>query len=155
MSTTTLREFLQEKARQVRPEDRDKRRKEWIESVRRLMAQFSEWLKEADTSGVLEILSSQVEYLEEGLGLYRVPKLRVVLGDSEVEILPVARNVGGPNSPALPSGGRVDITDGARKYILHRVVSNGEDQWNVLTVNRDYMVLDRNRFEAIMQELLS
>lgn len=154
----TLREFLEEKARQPEQEQRRLRREEWVSAVERLVGQFQDWLKESDPKGVLEIVPLTLEKIEQGLGGYQVPGLTIQLEESVVKILPVARNVlgflGAETEKPLKAAGRIDVTDGGRKFTLYRTLQDGE-QW--LVVDEKYKVtpLDRQRFEAMIQELLS
>jgi hypothetical protein len=155
----TLREFLEEKARIPGQEERRQRREEWVACVQRIMQQFSDWLAEADTLGVLEIVPLDLERIEQGLGNYRVPGWSIQFEDTVIKILPVGRNVLGflgpeTEKPLRPQG-RIDVTDGARRFILYRVLQDDGEQW--LVVDDKYRVtpLDRQRFEAMIQELLS
>jgi hypothetical protein len=49
----------------------------------------------------------------------------------------------------------VDITNGAYKYLLYRKLTNAGEQWLVQDERSDIRPLDRERFEAILTDLLS
>jgi hypothetical protein len=156
---TTLREFLQDKAREQDQQERHRRREEWVAAVGRLLGQFRTWLQEADSDGLLELIPVDFDKLEEGLGAYRIQGLTIRLGGSEIRVVPVGRTVvgyfGRPAGGSVRAEVRVDITDGGRKYVLYRSLQDGEEHWYALNEQHESRLLDRERFEAIMQELLS
>jgi hypothetical protein len=160
MATKTFQEFLKDKARGMNAEEVRKRREEWLAAVDRLMAQLCAWLKEADPEGLLTVVPFAVEKREEGLGFYQAPGLSIRMGADEVQVVPVARNVIGYVGPREEGGvrgeGRVDITDGSGKYYLYRTLKDGE-RWYVLNEQRygQPALLDKARFEAVLQVLLS
>jgi hypothetical protein len=79
------------------------------------------------------------------------------VGDLSVQVVPVARYVVG-SSKFLGDGsqvtGRVDITDGLRKYILRRIEKDGLECWEVLDERHGSTPFDREHLEAILQDLL-
>jgi len=157
---TSFRELLHQKGQEGdREKHRKERREEWIGAVRRLITQLCDWLQEADSDGILDIFSTEVEKLEQELGSYEVPRLVVRLGDANLQIVPVARNVVGSVEPrgaaALRAEGRVDVTDGVRKYILYRTLQDGKERWYALDENFDPAALDQDRFMSIMEDLLT
>jgi hypothetical protein len=153
----TLREFLHNKAQEENQTQRRERRNEWIAD--RLIKQICAWLAEADPDKVLEIIPLDLEKAEPELGVYRVPGLKLVAGDASVQVVPVGRNVVGLVGPrgevSLRAEGRVDITDGVRKYILYRTLQDGRENWYALNERFEATVLDRGRLEAILVDLLS
>ncbi len=155
----TFREFLETKAQQRQHKERRERREEWIAAVGRLIGQMRGWLAESDPAGVLEVLPMEVERAEPGLGTYRVQSLKVRLGESAVEVMPVGRNAVGTVAPsgeiAMHAEGRVDITDGVRRYILYRTLKDEREGWFVLDERFRAAPLDRARLEEILQDLLS
>jgi hypothetical protein len=159
VSVKTLSEFLKDKSREMSQDERRKLRDEWSSAIDQLTAQLHNWLKEADTDGILDVVPELIEKREEGLGAYKVRSLEVRLGGATVRVVPVGRNVVGFIGPRGDVGvraqGRVDITDGVRKYILYRTVEDGQDRWWALDDRYQASALDRGRFEAIMQDLLS
>ena len=78
-----------------------------------------------------------------------------------VKVVPVGRTVLAPLGPYAEAGhenaeGRVDITNGAYKYFLFRKLNEaGEEQWLVQDERSEIRPLDRERFEAILTDLLS
>jgi hypothetical protein len=160
MPVKSFRDFLQEKARAADHDERRNRREEWVGAVERLVSEIRAWLKEADPEGILEVVEVRRQKLEQGLGAYEVPSLEIHLGDSLVRVTPVGRNVVGFIGPLGDVGvraeGRIDITDadGIRKYILYRVLKDGE-HWYVLDERYEISAFDRSRLEEIIQELMS
>lgn len=157
---STLSEFLEEKAREHNVEERQKRVKEWLDALISLRSNLRQWLNQADKENrFLIITDTEFDKLESGLGAYTAPGLIILFGDSEVEIIPVARNVvGGANlREDVPARfeGRVDITNGTEKYICYRAIQDHSDQWYVMDENHQFTKLDQTRFEEIMQDLLS
>ena len=77
-----------------------------------------------------------------------------------VDVVPVARNVvggiGGRGGNGFRSEGRVDMTNGADKYMLYRTVTPSEKKW-VIVGEEDASPRDLNKetFEAALQDLLS
>jgi len=158
MSAKSFREFLKEKAKEKDHVERRQRREEWVAAISRLIAQFLTWLQEADPEGVLEIFPVDLEKAEQGLGPYQVPGLTIRLSEAVVQVIPVARNVvgyvGTRGDHGVKAEGRIDMTDGARKYILYRTLADGE-HWYVLDERYQPTPLDRERFVAVLQDLLS
>jgi hypothetical protein len=54
-----------------------------------------------------------------------------------------------------PAAGRVDITNGERKYLLIRDVSTGRDRWYALDEKSKAALLDQSSLEFILQDLWS
>jgi hypothetical protein len=155
----TFQEFLDSRATQAHHQERRTRADEWIAAVGRLMAQLRAWLGEADPRRVLEVIPIDMEKAEPGLGIYRISGLKISLGDAAVQVVPVARNVVGVVGPqgdvGIRAEGRVDITDGIRRYILYRTLQGGQEKWFALDERFQAAPLDRGRLEAILQDLLS
>jgi hypothetical protein len=155
----TFREFLKRKAEEERQAERRQRRDEWVAAVGRLIQQVRTWLEESDPEHFLDIVPQEVEKVEQGLGLYKAPGLKIGVGDAAVRVVPVGRNAVGLVGPQGDDGvraeGRVDITDGVRKYILYRTVKDGQEAWYALDEEFKAAPLDRTRLEAILQDLLS
>jgi hypothetical protein len=155
----TFREFLHQKAQEERESQRRERREEWTAAVDRLMKQLRAWLEQSDPEKVLELIPLEFDKAEQGLGLYRVPGLRISAGEASAQVVPVGRNVVGLVGPRGDAGvradGRVDITDGTRKYILYRTLAEGQEKWYVLDERFNPTPLDQGRLEAILLDLLS
>ena len=155
-----LRDFLREKGLQDNQIERRKKRDQWVASVNELMASLLQWLKAADPDGILEVAPIEVDRLEQGIGAYRAPSLEIRFEEADVKIIPIGRNVmryvNSTGSRVVNAMGRVDITDGARKYTLYRVVDDqGRNRWQVIGEGREGVELDQGCFEQIMKELLS
>jgi hypothetical protein len=158
----TLREFLLQNAPRAEQEKRRRqRREEWTAAIERLLAQMRAWLTDTGTAELLDLEPLDFEKREQGLGAYHVPGLAIHFGESVVTVVPVGRNVLAHLGPYAEPGhekaeGRVDITNGAYKYFLYRKLNDaGEEQWLVQDERSDIRRLDRERFEAIVQDLLS
>jgi len=155
-----LREFLLKNA----PRDemlRRRWREEWIAAVDRLLTQLRTWLADAGTVDLLDVEMLEFQKREQGLGAYQIKGLAINFGERTVKVVPVGRNVLAHLGPYAKAGhekaeGRVDITNGADKYFLYRKLNDaGEEQWLVQDERSDIRPLDRERFEAILQDLLS
>ncbi|HKI36992.1 MAG TPA: hypothetical protein VKA46_34385 [Gemmataceae bacterium] len=155
----TFREFLEKQARRQNHKDRRERRDEWVAAVGRLVERLRAWLAESDPEKVLDVVPIEIERAEPDLGTYRVPSLKISLSDAAVEVVPVGRNVVGVVGPrgdvGIRAEGRVDITDGVRRYILYRTLKDGQETWYALDERFRAAPLDRSRLEGILQDLLS
>jgi hypothetical protein len=158
----TLREFLLKNAPRTEQEKRRRQwREEWIAAVDRLLAQLRAWLAEAGTADLLNLEPLEFEKREQGLGAYHIQGLAINFGETTVKVVPVGRNVLAHLGRYAEAGhekaeGRVDITNGAYKYFLYRKLNDaGEEQWLVQDERSDIRPLDQERFEAILQDLLS
>jgi hypothetical protein len=156
MKMATFQEFLEKLARQQHHQERHARREEWIAAVGRLLDRLRQWLTESDPNRVLEILPMEILAVEPGLGSYTVPSLKIGLGDVSVRVVPVGRDaVGVIERDGGIREGRVDITDGVRRYILYRTLQDQQESWYVLDERFQAAPLDRSRLEEILQDLLS
>ncbi|TMQ34015.1 MAG: hypothetical protein E6K70_09980 [Planctomycetota bacterium] len=156
----TLREFLLKNA----PRDEIQRRRwrdDWIAAVDKLLAQLRAWLSEAGSAELLDLEPLHFERREQGLGAYDIQGLAIHFGERTVKVVPVGRTVLAHLGPYAQPGhenaeGRVDITNGAYKYFLYRQLNDaGDEQWLVQDERSEIQPLDRERFEAILQDLLS
>ena len=159
---STLQEFLKQRAdleRQATPQKLEIQR-EWCTAVERLINQVCQWLADADKEKILEVRDEWHQRRESGVGVYNVLGLVVRLEAQEVHIVPVARNVVGPVASTgtihvARSFGRVDMTNGAEKYMLFRTKVAPSDEWVI--INEDGFALqpfDQKSFDAAMQSLL-
>jgi hypothetical protein len=163
----TFQDLLRQKAEGSALRDRNRSRGEWLAALHRLFDQVREWLHEADPDDVLEIVPYEVERVEERLGIYDAPALKIRLGTDAVEILPVGRYAIGPLAPQIlkgllgaegtggPAAGRVDITNGERKHLIMRSIEDGQDRWYAVNEQAQVTLFDRSRLEAILLDLLS
>jgi hypothetical protein len=154
-------QFLKEQALHDPRNQVERKRREWVSSVERLMTQAREWLEESDReTKILRLVVDDSNSIEEQeFGRYHVPSLQIGLGGKVVEMRPVARNVdGGIHEGELyfQAQGRVDISDRVRNFIVYRIKKeHGQDRWTVVDPDRDIVTeLDRSTFEAIVQSLL-
>ncbi len=153
---TTLKDFLGLEADKWNAEARKREttRNEWLDAVRRLLDQIQQWLKEADSRGVLEKIPTTVEIGELELGYYQAPSLTIRLGGREVRIEPVAYRALGPLRASEKAEGMLRVTDGASRYDLYRYVRPNGEEW--LTVDdKDYSAtpFSRARFEEMLVRL--
>src|SRR5262245_36709737 len=129
----TFQEFLRKKAEEEQQPERRKRRDEWIGAVGRLIDQLRAWLAESHPEGLLDVIPLEVEKREPGLGSYKIPGLKVGIGDAAVRVVPMGRDALGliesRGEAPMRAQGRVDITDGVQKYIFYRAIKDGQDVW--------------------------
>ncbi|MBY0528499.1 MAG: hypothetical protein K2R98_34230 [Gemmataceae bacterium] len=156
----TLREFLLKNAPREEMRRRQSR-EEWIVAVDRLLAQLRTWLADSQTAELLDLEPLAFEKREQFLGTYHIKGLAIHFGERTVKVVPVGRAVLAHLGPYAEPGhenaeGRVDITNGAYKYLVYRKLNDAaEEQWLVQDERSDIRPLDREQFEAILQALLS
>jgi hypothetical protein len=156
----TLREFLLKNAPHDEMQWRQIR-EEWIAAVDQLLTQLRAWLTEAGTAELLDLEPLEFERREQGLGTYHIKGLAIHFGERTVKVVPVGRRVLAHLGPYAAAGhenaeGRVDVTNGAYKYYLYRKLNDAsEEQWLVQDERSAIRPLDREQFEAILQDLLS
>ena len=138
------------------PERRQKR-EEWLQALERLFQQMEEWLRQVDAEKVLRVDRRSIQLRDE-LGTYPASALTFDLYGSKAEAIPVAWDVAAPMAVSISLGGapegRVDLTDGGRKYKLFRRGGN----WMIVD-ERDAMApspvpFDRQAFETALVDLL-
>ena len=156
----SFREFLKSKADETGVKDRHRRRGEWLGAIHRLLHQIQDWLRESDPEGVLDVEAYEVSRTEHDLGTYDAPALKIRLGAGEVNVLPMGREVPfmairGASGAATEFAGRVDISDGFRKYNLYRELGGGKDLWQVRDDQNRFTYLDADTLGRILQDLLS
>ena len=156
----SFREFLKTMADEAGVKGRRRRREEWLGAINRLLTQIRDWLREFDPDGVLDVEPYEVSRTEHDLGTYDAPALKIRLGAGEVNILPMGRDVPfmairGASVAATEFAGRVDISDGFRKYNLYREMSEGKDLWQVKDDRNRLTYLDAESLGRILQDLLS
>jgi hypothetical protein len=155
----TFPEFLENLAQKQRQPERRQRRDEWIAAVSRLFERLRAWLTESDPARWLDVIPLEIERTEPSLGRYPIQSLQIGVGDVSVQVVPIGRDALGvvhdKEHGELRAQGRVDISDGVRKYILYRTLHDGQEQWYVLDEDFRAAPLDRGRLEAILQDLLS
>ena len=164
---TDFQEFLRQKSEGTGIRERYRNRDEWLRALEELLTQIEIWLQFADTENLLETMRYKVERVEDRLGVYDAPALKIRLGTDEVDVLPVGRYAIGPipaqaikslpvaEGTDSPAAGRVDITNGERKYLLIRDISSGEERWHAVNERSEVVLFDRARLETILQDLWS
>lgn len=157
----TFREFLDEKALASPADDRKRRREEWVNAVDRLLGQIEGWLREADPDSHLEFEHPKLMKWEGGIGEYEVGSLRIRLGDTLIEVNPVARNVVGRVFPqgttgeAIRAEGRVDLSCIGSKYHLYRILGEDDDLWYARDEKLGDRFLTPDLLLDIVRDLLS
>jgi hypothetical protein len=157
--TTSLSDFLEERAAQeaAERETRQANVTEWRTAVARLLRQIEDWVRAADTRGILEVEYTQTVLSEAGLGRYSVSQLEISGFGNSMSVVPRARYtvVTGqpPNKESFErAAGRVDLTDGTRRVTLLRFRADSDDIWMIDEVpSRRF---DREAFEAILMSFL-
>ena len=150
----TFQDFLERQARQKSHTEWRARREEWIVAVGQLIEAIRTWLAQSDPEHILDVVPLAIERVEPNLGICTVPSLKIGLGAASVEVVPVGRNVVGLIGPHGAAGvrmeGRVDITDGIRRYILYRLVKDGQEAWYALDEKFRAAPLDQRRLDEIL-----
>src|SRR3954452_10351334 len=164
---TSFQDFLRQKAEGAGIRERKRDGSEWLQALQGLLEQIEDWLRAADTENLLDTTRYEVERVEERMGVYDAPALKIRLGTDEVDVVPVGRYAIGPLSAQAiksllsvegadgPVAGRVDITNGERKYVLFRDLSSGQQRWYAVDDRSKAVLLDRAPLEAILQDLWS
>jgi hypothetical protein len=167
----TLTAFLHDEAKRLRAEApaREAKTQDWVRAVTALLEQLQAWAREADTDGIIELNMKEwwVPYKEEGIGVYKLPRLHLKLDTRSVWVMGKARNVADriqpPGHPApRQADGLVILTDsasddraGAAKYYLYRLAEPDGDRWFLRhPLQQEVTPLDRERFEAVLVGLL-
>jgi hypothetical protein len=158
---TALTDFLNKQAEKQRAQGAqlEKKRTDWVQSVERLLGQLKTSVQQADTHRIVQIEPARLPRQEEDIGNYTVPGLVLTVGSRRVMVQPVARNVvgylGEGFGPDVRAQGRVDITDGERKFMLYRIVDGQGEKW-VMVDDEDFKGrrLDQTAFEAALLSLL-
>lgn len=164
---TTFQEFLRQKAEGTSSRDRIRHRDEWLGALNRLFDLIRNFLRQADPDDLLEIVPYEVQRVENRLGVYDAPAMKIRLGTDAVDLLPVGRfSIGhlsvhslGASLGEIGEGdtlaGRVDITNGERKYLLLRSMEGDQERWFAVDAYSGATLLDRERLEEILRDLLS
>ncbi len=155
---TSFQEFLQKKAEEQHHPARREARDEWVAAVDRLLGQINAWLDEADPEGILDRFDLEFDRAEAPLGRYKVCGLKISIGDLSLEVVPIAGKVVGRSwlkGEGVKLAGRIDMIRDFRKYVIMRIVKDGVETWEVQDENFGAAPLDKARFVAIIQDLLS
>jgi hypothetical protein len=159
---TSFEEFLQKKAEEFGHFEQVRQREEWIAALRHLYDSIAAWLVEADPGHLLKMsVYDELDHFDSTFGPYAAPIMKISLGRAEVHIKPVGRRVIGfarvtPGEKSRIEG-RVDISNGVRKYILYRMIDteSGQETWCVPDDEGRIEALGRAKLEAILQDLWS
>jgi hypothetical protein len=159
VTETGFKEWLEKRAQEVNQPERVRRRSEWIAALDQFREQVTSWIHESDPKGHLIIERMEVERTEPRLGTYMAPALKISLGDAAVRVVPMGRDVRGSyrneGGTECRYEGRVDITDGVRKYVLYRIADEGSQAWVISGDSGSSKRFDRAQLEAILSDLLS
>jgi hypothetical protein len=155
-------QFLAEQAEKLRTGQQEvlRTRDEWVAAVDGLTGQIRDWLGSSDPDHVLDVAPEEYELREQRLGTYKIDGLVISLGPRLVRVKPIARYVLGPISDTgafrvLRSHGRVDLTDGLRKFMIYRLEREPQDRWCIVEEDSHRLEpLDQRAFEAALQSLL-
>jgi hypothetical protein len=154
-----FQEWLEKRAQEVNQPERLRHRSEWIAALDQFYEQIMSWIRESDSKGLLIIERMQIDRHEPRLGTYLAPALKISLGDAAVRVVPMGRDVRGSYRNEAGTEcryeGRVDITDGLRKYVLYRVADEGSQAWVVSGDLELPTRFDRAELEKILWDLLS
>ncbi len=132
-----LAEYLKTTGKEISAKAQENKQSldEWRRDVDQFLQVVRSAVEAADSERVLFIRKSRVYLREVRFGEYELPSLEIVLGDTEVKVEPQGRfNVGRlrtPDGSAFQIEGRVDITDGTRRYLAYRtpLLENGHGWW--------------------------
>jgi hypothetical protein len=128
---------------------------EWKQALDNLFKGIESWLEPAIQAGVLKASRSSTDLLEEDLGTYLVPILRITDGRATVRIEPIgARVVGVLGHKGVRLGGlrgRVDLICGPIKIPLVRTSAN---VWKALPLRGEPVDLNSESFFELLGEVL-
>jgi hypothetical protein len=155
---TSFKEWVKQKTEESSSSERAQLVNDWVHACLRLREQIKTWLTE-EGEGRIVFGELVVERVERGLGPYSLPKLVIQVGDESAELVPLGRKVMGSvglrGGPEYRSAGRVDLTNGTRKYMLYRTIQAGEDVWYVVDDSSEISLLTKERFLEILMDLMS
>ncbi len=159
MPGLSFKEWVEQKYEEAHSSDKAQRRREWLQAYQALKDQILDWLREDGGDRIL-IESEWVRQNERALGAYNIEGFRVEIGDSSVHFVPVSRSViariNPPGGGEYRGAGRVDVTDGARKYHLYRTIQDEVDVWYVVDEDRHAVTpLTKKRLQEILMDLMS
>jgi hypothetical protein len=132
---------------------------DWRSAIDRLFGQIRAWLADSDPSGIIQIEEREHEVQEEGLGVYRVPRLDLRAFGKSVAIIPKAIHTIASARPPQKSvseraSGRIDITNEVRRYVLYRFRDDtGSDIWMIndrASFGEKERPLTQQVFEAVL-----
>lgn len=151
MTMRRLIDKLKERSKAAKA-DVSQKRDEWLRAVEELFDTVEQWLAPAVQEGVLKTWRSTEEVVEQELGAYQAPVLRIEDDRSTVRLQTVgARIVGMVGYPGLRIRGRVDLICGPIKVPLVREI---EGTWKALPLRSEPIDLTAEAFTEILSEIL-
>ena len=155
---TSFKEWVKKKTEEAEHSERARQVHEWRDAYMALRDQIMAWLLEE--GGPEDFFRHiPIERSEHGLGHCDLIKLQIVVGDESVDVVPMGRNVIGSfglrGEPAHRGAGRVDITNGVRKYALYRTIQGGQDVWYVVDERSEVTPLSKDLLCEIVMDLMS
>lgn len=154
MTMRDLIDKLKERPKTVQ-EHRDEQRAEWLSALRALFTQIEGWVRPAVEAGVLTTNQSSTEIVEQDLGSYMAPVLRISDGQLTVRLEPIGGRVvgivGSGNTRLVGLRGRVDLVSGPTKVPLVRTSSG---VWQALPLRGEPRDLTEETFAELLGEVL-
>ncbi|MBL9025150.1 MAG: hypothetical protein JNL21_23330 [Myxococcales bacterium] len=140
----------------------DRKKDEWVDDLRSLLAQLRAWLADGEAAGTVSFREHEIELAEEDLGPYIVPALEIQVRTrhpASVHILPRGMRVlgvvvAGPTR-LVGACGRVDMMCGPSRVILLRFRSEGATSWKAVLDDGRTEILDKDGFATALSYLLA
>jgi len=127
-------------------------KEEWLGAIDSLFKGIEEWLAPAVQEGVLTTSRSAEGIVEQYLGEYQAPVLRIDDGRATVRLQPVGGRVVGLVEPHMHGlRGRVDLICGPFKIPL---VRDSTGNWLALPLRGEPVELTEETFTEILSEIL-
>jgi len=155
----SLKEVLKRKRDEFAEQDEKNKHiiGEWLIAVAALFDQLEAWLKVADPEGRIKAERGTREVNEPGLGRYSIPDLNLRAFGIWIGAIPKAGVTIRTAKPMQPGAdqratGRVDITNGIRRYVLYRFPSGDNDEWFIhdIALDKGLQHLTAERFESVL-----
>ena len=101
-----------------------------------------------------------VSRTEPTLGTYDAPAMRISFGPGQADLIPRGRSVSHlsdrfPSEPMTEIAGRIDFTNGYRKYPICRQVGQSGSTWRFRDSKGAVRDINEESFIQLLQELLS
>lgn len=141
-------ELLRSRKQAEGPVDWLENRQAWVEDLRGLYSQLSEWLETAVSEELLSVKEDSVVLSEEHLGRYDAPALRIELPDSMVRVRPVGRLI-------IGAQGRVDLERPPRRVTLLRMEPGSWAVVSLEATRKQPTPLTQEVFWAAFQDLIA
>ena len=162
-----LTEYLREEAsrRNAAWPARAEAAREWQTALDTIFDQITEWLRTADTDGVLELRRDTVRHYESRLGNCTLPRLTIVYEATEIVLQPRSRyavsfQVVGGDGTVRPADGLISVLRPEPSgYHLFRLMDDGQARWYIApghgTKHKvEYAEFTRGEAEALLVGLL-